>query len=260
MSTEHTPSPTHPTQSVESPQQDPVIQELPYEPDGSASPNGSENNTPYQTPDSDSTLSSNTDIVYDYSTVIINQDEVVVLERKTPVTQDSYGEDSNSNTASQQDTDYTNVIVTEGIDNAESSVQEDVNESTSTVTIQEVEIESIPQDKETEPAGIPSQESNDTGDTVTPMECSQFSPSPTQEITMDYSELPSDPPQDTDVESTLLPATPEVLVTQEPSYRDTPLLTQSQDLTPAVSQSAPAECIVSSHPVYRYCVTNQIMY
>ena len=62
MSTEHTPSPTHPTQSVESPQQDPVIQELPYEPDGSASPNGSENNTPYQM--TYSTLSSNTDIVY----------------------------------------------------------------------------------------------------------------------------------------------------------------------------------------------------
>ena len=269
MCAERTPSPNHPPQdscnSVESSQSSPVIQELPFEPDGSVSPNGSENNAPFRTPDSDSTLSSNRDIVYDYSTVIINQDEVVVLERKTPVTQDSYGEDSNSNTVSQQDTDYTKVIVTESINNAESdsvlsadNTQENANGSITVVSIQEIEIESVPQDnqdKEADSPDIQSQESNDTGDQVTPMECSQLSFSPTEDITMEQGDFPSDPPQDTDVESTPLSSTPGVVVTQEPSYRDTPLLTQSQDMSVVVSQSAPAEYNVSSHTMHTVSLT-----
>ena len=257
MSTEHIPSPNHPTQdichSVDSSQSSPAIQELPIEPDGSVSPNVSESNTPYQTPESDSTFSSNRDVVYDYSTVIINQDEVVVLERKTPAPQDSYGEDSNSNTVSQQDTDYTNIIVSEAVDNTEfdvsvDSTQDDVNGSIPVIAIQEVEIESLPQDKEADSPVVPSQES--TSDQVTPIECSQLPPTPTQDVTMECREFPSDPPQDTDSDATHLSPTPDVVVTQEQSYRDSLILTQSQDMSEAVSLSAPAGYNVSSHTMY----------
>ncbi|KAI6646722.1 hypothetical protein LOD99_12843 [Oopsacas minuta] len=175
-STDRSPSPhsnEDSCQVIESPRTDPLAQESAV----------SENNSPSDSDNvSHSTTSSNRDIEYDYSTVIINQDDVIVYEKRSPFA-------TSTNTSCPQNIDFSNVIVSQEQENTStvnrSSPSSDKSPQNSATDTQDENTSNVNAQEDTKPQeqAVMTSQDTDRGD-MTQLEYRDTTGSISQDISV----------------------------------------------------------------------------